>query len=276
MTTIAPPTKCPSCGSYRAGRYCAECGERFLSSDDLQLKHFLFEQLPHECLHVDGKLPRTLRLLFSKPGALGVNYVEGRRQRFVGPLRIYLVLFLLHLFMSATLGGVGASLPERVRDFDAFGILSHLMQTRPNVNWQSPIIVSHVREYGRWLSEVATLLIFIVVAIVQKWIFWRQHRRYLEHVALALNVASFFMAVFVIGELLVCAVSPHRFGESDALLQSLLGMSALPIYWFLAIRRFYGLKMLHAAAAAIVVTAAHAIVALGLNTIVYAILIRTA
>jgi hypothetical protein len=276
MRTAARPTKCPSCGSERARRYCAECGERLLSSDDLNLRHFLFEQLPHECLHVDGKLPRTLRLLFSKPGALAVNYVAGRRQRFVGPLRFYLLLFLLHLFMAAALGGVGAALPERVRDFDAFGILSHLMHSRPNVNWQGPMVVSHVREYGRWLSEAATLLIFMVVAIVQKWLFWRQHRRYLEHVALALNVASFFMAVFVIGELLFAAVSPHRFGESDALLQSLLGMSALPIYWFLAIRRFYGLKTLPAAAAAVVVTAAHAVVAVGLNTIVYAILISTA
>jgi hypothetical protein len=276
MTRAPQSNKCSSCGLDRTGRYCAQCGERFLSSDDLELRHFLFEQLPHECLHVDGKLPRTIRLLFAQPGVLAVNYVEGRRQRFVGPLRIYLILFLLHVFLTATLGGVAASLPERVRDFDAFGILAHLMLIRPNVNWQSPAVISHVQEYGRWLSEVATLLIFLVVAVVQQWIFRRQHRRYLEHVALALNVAAFFLAVLVIAELLFSAVTQHRFGESDALLQSLLGMSALPIYWFLAIRRFYGLKTLPSAVTAIAVTSAHAVVALGLSTIVYAILIKTA
>jgi uncharacterized protein DUF3667 len=278
VTAAATPSalKCPSCGASRQSRYCAECGEKFISPKDFELKHFLFEQLPDEFLHVDGKLPRTMRLLLTQPGALAKNYVAGRRQPFVGPLRVYIVLFLVQVVVGAAVRGPGTSLLERAHDSDPSGVLSHLMSSRPNVDWHSLEVASRVHELGYWLSELATLLIFMIVAGVQKLIFYRLHRRYLEHVALALNVASFFLAALTVCELLVWAVTRHRFGNLEAQLQSLIAMSALPAYWYLAIRRFYGLKPLCSAAAAIVITLANTFMALGLSTVVYAILIETA
>jgi hypothetical protein len=278
MTTAAPlkAMDCPSCGSRGASRYCSSCGERFLTTTDFELKHFLFQQLPHECLDVDGKLPRTLRLLFTRPGALAVNYVEGRRQRFIGPLRLYVVLFLLNAFIVVAFNGFGTSLNQRVQGMDAFGVLSHLIASRPDVQWQSAEVQANLREHGHWMREVATLLIFLVVALFQKLIFYRLHRRYLEHAALGLNVAAFLVAAIVAGELLFGAVARHRFADFDGVLQELLVLSALPLYWFLAIRRFYGLRTSWSVAAAIVVTAAQIVIALSMSTLVYAILIETA
>jgi Protein of unknown function (DUF3667) len=271
----ATPT-CPSCGAQRLGPYCAECGEKFISPKDFELKQFLFEQLPDEFLHVDGKLPRTMRLLFTQPGVLAKNYVAGRRQPFVGSLRVYLVLFLLQVVVGAVVSGPGVPLLERAHDFDLFGVLSHIMSSRPDVDWRDPALVARIRERGHWLSELATLLIFMLVAGVQKLVFYRLHRRYLEHVALALNVASFFLAALIVCELLVWAVTRNWSGYVEAQLQSLVAMSALPVYWFLAIRRFYEIKALPSAAAAIVITVANAVIALALSTVVYAILIATA
>lgn len=275
VTTPSAP-RCPSCGANRQSRYCAECGEKFISSKDLDLGHFLFEQLPHELLHVDGKLARTMRVLLVQPGALAEDYVAGRRQPFVSPLRIYLVLFLLQVVVGAAVGGPGVSLLERVHDSDPFGVLSHLMSSRPNVDWHSPAVAMHVRDVGHWLSELATLLVFMLVAAVQKLIFYRLRRRYLEHVALALNVASFFLAVLTVCELLVWAVTRDRFGNLEAQLQSLVAISALPVYWCLAIHRFYGLRILPSAVAALFITLVNAVMAFGLSTFVYAILIKTA
>lgn len=269
-------SKCPSCGAVQRGRYCIDCGEKFISHEDFELKQFLFEHLPEEFLHVDGKLPRTLHLLMMQPGALAKNYVAGRRQPFVSPLRIYIMAFLLQVVIGAALQGHGTSIVERVQASDSFGLLSELMKSRSNVDWQSPEITAHVRELGHWLSELATLLIFMVVACVQKLIFFRLHRRYLEHVALALNVASFFMVALIVCKLLVWAVDRHRLATLDTQGQSLIAMTALPVYWCLAIRRFYELKLLPSAVAAVVITLANTVIAVGLNTVVYAILIESA
>ena len=122
--TTPVDSTCPSCGANRQGRYCAECGEKFISPKDFELKHLLLEQLPHEFLHLDGKLPRTIRLLLTQPGALARNYVAGRRQPFVGPLRLYIVLFLLQVIVGAFFSARGSSFLEHVRDSDPFGVLA--------------------------------------------------------------------------------------------------------------------------------------------------------
>ncbi len=266
---------CPSCGARRQRRYCAECGEKSISPEDFKLSYFLFEHLPDEFLHVDGKLPKTIWLLLLQPGALAESYVTGRRQPFVGPLRVYIVLFLLHMVVDGTLSGPGSTWITRVHDSDPFGLLSYLMASRPNVDWHSPTIAAHFREVGHWLGELSTLFIFLLVAGVQKLIFYRLHRYYLEHVALALNVASFFLAALTICEVFGWAVTKHPFTNWQAQLESVVSVTALPIYWCLAIRRFYELKTLPSVAAAIVITFANAVMALALSTIVYVILIET-
>jgi hypothetical protein len=91
---------------------------------------------------------------------------------------------------------------------------------------------------------------------------------------LALNVASFYLAALTVSELLVWAATRNRYGDLDATLQTLIVMSALPTYWFFAIRRFYGLKKSVSAGAAIIVTASQAAVAVALNTALFAVLIQ--
>ena len=150
------------------------------------------------------------------------------------------------------------------------------MALRADVEWSDPVLGQELHEHGHWLSELANLMIFLFVAAFQKLMFYRLRRRYLEHVALALNVASFYLALIVCGDLLSVPLDSRGFSDFGGHFQQIVGATALPLYWMLAIRRFYARRIALALPSAVVMTAVTSAAAIALGTVVYAILIVTA
>ena len=94
-------TECLNCGAPLQGPFCAHCGQRVAAARPT-LHHFLHEAT-HEFLHVDGKIWRSLWLLFRRPGFLTREYFAGRRVRYVGPVRLYLLFSVLYFAVSTLL-----------------------------------------------------------------------------------------------------------------------------------------------------------------------------
>lgn len=95
------PAVCPNCRTPFAARFCAECGQ---SREDhsRSLRSFLHELLEHHLL-LDSKTLRTAHALVLRPGELTRAYIEGRRARYVSPIRLYLFMsfaFFLALYAS--------------------------------------------------------------------------------------------------------------------------------------------------------------------------------
>jgi hypothetical protein len=95
--TVVAAVRCYNCDAPIAGPFCSSCGQR-TASRSLSLGHLLQEAVG-DVYHLDSRLWRTLRLLLFQPGQLTLDYVAGRRERYVPPFRLYLVVsFLLFLF----------------------------------------------------------------------------------------------------------------------------------------------------------------------------------
>ena len=268
--------RCPSCAEPGRGRYCSACGERFLVEHDFSLRHLFLETLPHEVLDIDGKFLRTLRLLLLRPGMLASEYVVGRRQRYVGPLRFYVIAFLLHAALAGLLAGHGPSLSEHIREGDPTQLLARLAASRSQVNWNDSELRASLNERGRWFSEIGTMLIFLAIAALQKLVFLRSGRRYLEHVALALNVVSFYIVILLFAEVGIGIFGRTHFADYDVNAQTWAGLTLLPVYWFLAIRRFYALRAAPSVFGALIMWVGHVVIAFCLNLLVLALLIETA
>jgi Protein of unknown function (DUF3667) len=266
---------CPSCGVPARSRFCAECGEEFLRPADFKLRHYLVTHIAHEIFDFDGKLVRTLRVVFCRPGQLAVDYVAGRRKPFVSPLRLYLITFVLHAFLLTALAPHQLSLPERVHLEDPTGLLARLLAAKTSVDWSSPELRGQLSERSHWLSELATLFVFFGVAAIQALLFIRLRRPYLQHLSLALSVAAFFLATLALGDLVLALFFRQQL-VNISYPNQLLALTALPIYWCLAIRRFYGVKLPAALGAAVVLTLGNGLVADVLNFMVLALLIETA
>ena len=96
---------CANCGASLSGAYCGACGQR--DQPLRQPVHRFLAQSAAEFFGVDGRVWATLRELLLRPGALTVAFVEGRRRRYLRPLRVYLTSTLLFFVLLALLDPVG-------------------------------------------------------------------------------------------------------------------------------------------------------------------------
>jgi hypothetical protein len=202
--------------------------------------------------------------------------VAGRRKPFVSPLRLYLIMFVLHAFLLAALAPHQLSLPERIRLVDPTGLLTRLMAARTSVDWSNAELRQQLNERSHWLGELATLLIFFGVAAIQALVFFRLRRPYLQHLSLALSVSAFFLTALILGDLILVLFWRPHMAEMSYQVNQFLALTALPIYWVLAIRRFYGVKLPAALGAAVLVTLGNWLVAGVFNFLLQALLIDTA
>lgn len=90
---------CQNCGSDLNGEYCSACGQR-----DVELKvplNGLIKELGEELLSFDSRLFHSLRPFLWKPGALTVEYVSGKRTRYISPFKLYFFMSFLYFFFAA-------------------------------------------------------------------------------------------------------------------------------------------------------------------------------
>lgn len=89
----AAARKCLNCGQPLAGRYCASCGQE---------DHPLAVALPRlildflsDAFQFDARIWHTLGLMLFHPGRLTSEYLAGRRQRYIPPVRLYLFVSIV-------------------------------------------------------------------------------------------------------------------------------------------------------------------------------------
>lgn len=93
---------CLNCGTALTGEFCSNCGQAAHVHRTLAA---IGHDLLHGVWHFEGKIWRTLPMLFTRPGALTRRYIAGERVRFVSPLALFLFSVFLMVATFETIGG---------------------------------------------------------------------------------------------------------------------------------------------------------------------------
>lgn len=78
---------CLNCHSTVQGRYCHVCGQ-----ENIEPKETAWNMLTHffkDLMHFDGKFFSSLKLLVTRPGFLSREYMAGRRNSYLNPVKMY-------------------------------------------------------------------------------------------------------------------------------------------------------------------------------------------
>jgi hypothetical protein len=98
---LAGSPHCLNCGTPLQGPFCHYCGQ-----PDKNLMRFfpaLLRELLEDFMDFDSRFMRTLKPLLFRPGKLTRDYLDGRRFRYVPPLRLYIFSSLAFFFLAALL-----------------------------------------------------------------------------------------------------------------------------------------------------------------------------
>lgn len=239
---------CPNCGAPAPGKFCPECGQataRQLRTVPDYLREFIRNYASRH-----GLLWRTLAKLLFVPGALTLEYIAGRRTRYLRPLQLYLAASVI-VFGATQIYGLNLSL----RLVGDHGI--HLIRGAPPTAADESSIASRFTPLQLILDHVDTarvrhfaslsnderfnflrarriqyissfiLLMVPVFALIMKVCYRGHRRRYAEHLIFGLHIHSFALLILL----------------AEALLPSVLG-NALSLwilgYLVAALKRVYG------------------------------------
>jgi hypothetical protein len=209
---------CLNCGTPAPGKFCPQCGQE-TAREPQDLADFL-RGLIAPYLSREGQLWQTLSKLFFAPGALTVEYMAGRRARYLRPFQLYLMASVI---VFATVQFFGLNLGLR---FYADHGVHILRSTRLPVDGgpeQSlrlgpvQIILDHfdtpaVRRFGAMSLEerfdflrarrapyVSYFVLFLVPAFaLTLGLFYRsRRRRYAEHLVFGLHCQTFLLFILL-------------------------------------------------------------------------------
>ena len=101
VQTEVKTTKCLNCGMEYEGNFCPECGQ---SAETGRFTwRFIIENLQSAVLGKDGGIWFTIKNLFSRPGAMIVEILNGKRKSYFSPFpMLFFVLAIYVLILSFT------------------------------------------------------------------------------------------------------------------------------------------------------------------------------
>jgi hypothetical protein len=268
MTARSP--LCLNCGAHLGGQFCASCGQRdippYPSVRELAI------DAASEFSGWDGRIASTLRALICRPGMLTHEFLEGRRARYISPLRLYLMASLGYFLVAASgpnvrlgsgnsLGlhvGVTASNPgrsaapgpQRVANVASEALANPealspsekqgaLEDIKRAPAFMRPFLRRGIEDPGgikRGILETLPRMLFALLPIFAGIValFYRG-RKYPEHLYFAIHLHAFIFLALAVAAL-------PKFTKSPVLVAvaSLIVVIWIPIYATLAFRRLYG------------------------------------
>jgi predicted RNA-binding Zn-ribbon protein involved in translation (DUF1610 family) len=230
-------TICAACGETITQEFCPACGEEKFDRHSFSLKHFMHHSL-HELFHLDSKILRTLRYLFTRPAFVTAEYLAGKKSRYVNPLRLYVLSFALATLLTSTYHPAldfGRALEQ-----DKTGSFKKMLEKfagRKGVS--SEVLIEHMNERLHFYYEGSKIL----NALAMTWllaVFYRKRKWYFgEHAVTALYFLSFTSLLTMVKWPFWLAVGAPVRGAWADILSVIFLMIALPYLW-ITLRQLHG------------------------------------
>lgn len=237
---------CKNCETEFTGHYCNNCGQS-VKDFDRPFKVLIFDVVG-TMWAFDTRLFKTLKAIFLKPGQVPLDYVNGKRARYMPPFRLYIFIsFFFFMLMNITF----KSSFKEAEKHEGPGIENVISINgsangkeidQEDVRKAEDIITKVKIEKQYYISRFFSLMswsLFVLMPLFASflWIMFRKYQRYfLGHFIFAINLHSFLFILFIL-ILAVNLIFPDKSSAYEAWLLMLY-----PVYIVSGSRKLYGAR----------------------------------
>ena len=216
------------------GRFCPECGQENVDSHE-NFFHLVGHYMA-DFFHFESKIPRSVIPLLTKPGFLTKEYWQGRRIRYIHPLRLF--LFVSVLFVASA-----AFYHHHFRKSERTVVIIAGKQTAEKHIYAERVKKDIEELQGlvlvgtdRFFNDLKYISFFMlpIYAFVFQALYRRQKRFYIDHLVYTLHLQSFGYAVVAVAMLI-----PFLSRHSIPIVQSGTVLLLL-VYMAQSLRYLYG------------------------------------
>jgi hypothetical protein len=249
---VSEVESCALCGASLVGRYCHACGQKRIEPGDRSLAHLL-GVFWRELTALDGRWWASFRDLVIAPGRLSAAWIEGRPQRYLMPVTLFLLVNVLY-FLRAPMTDFNLSLLDQacLQPWSASVVEWATPRIAPEtfdcaqIPAEDSQLAALVARYAELSDEVSRSFVIAHVPVLALFLFllggWRSHY-YADHLVVALHLMAFLLLYAIVllpvAWLLLTLAGP---GESVGSAFRMGLALVLLAHWTLAVRRAYGLR----------------------------------
>lgn len=219
-----PESQCHNCGvslGAAPGKFCPQCGQA-TTLHVPTVAEFVHEFANHY-VALEGKLWRTLVTLFFKPGVLTREYLAGRRERYVLPLRLFLtfsiVFFIAIKFIEPPVSLTSSPAAERAAIQQSGKSVAAL-----SADEKKAVALRNVAKNGPY----AAFLLLPIFTVLLRMLYVKRGLNFGSHLVFAFHFHAVVFTLFLVA---------LAFQSKAA---TVLAVSLGPVYLFFALHNCHG------------------------------------
>lgn len=198
---------CLNCNSVLHGQFCHTCGQKRIEDQDRTIKHFIY-QFFGSAFFLENNFLKNIWTLLTKPGKLSLDFIEGRRKRWMPPFSLFFLINLFYFWYSPltdfnpTLKEHTTILPYKIGAMN--WVNEKIAKTGETMDAYSARFDAKSTAYANTLVIIHVPLLTLVFSVL----FFRKRYYFADHFIFALHLLGFILLLALILSM-IFAIDKH-------------------------------------------------------------------